>query len=286
MDPYTRATIPWIGLVPQDKQCSENLEYIYYLARDLGYVFPGMPDVGSIPGQEIDDIARYPPVVPWEDYKEYRTMSFDELVRATPGILEILPDITRDDLFFFRTRNYLGSDRRTSNGGIIPDISNLREILNRLDIYDNLRPTTQQLFDKLYGSRLKFANPPKISFLEDNIIAFDTEMGEPRRVRDIGIRIGVRIPDGQDPDIYLYSWLEKLIDFLNSVHYRPINTNINLPSVEQMMNLDWPGFVKFVQQYTTPEILNKYGQFAYDNRTDLLLNLYTLPEYTLSNNKF
>lgn len=270
----TRAVIIWVGWPPDDE------ETVYNLARQDGYIFPALGTdgiVGIIPNWELDDIARYPPTVPWSDYQEYRQMSREDLVAHTPGILEILPNISHDDLFFLRTRGWL------------PDQIDLPQILTRIDIYNNLRITTQQLLDRIYGNKVGFATTTKVHPLEETILTFDQEMGLPRRVQDLAVRVGMQIPVEQDPDIYLYDQMNQFITltseqisdteeptFLQNV-VAPISTNpyTKYPRLEDVLDLDWNSFQRLMAPLLSKEVLETYGQEAYDNRTSILMKLMT-----------
>jgi hypothetical protein len=272
MEPLTRAVIMWVGWPPSDE------ETVYSLARQDGYIFPALGrdgKVGDIPNWELDDIARYPPIVPWSDYREYRLMDREALVSHTPGILEILPKISRDDLFFLRTRGWL------------PDQIGLQSILTRLDVYNNLRPSTQHLFDRIYGNRLGFATTSKVHPLEDTILAFDREMGMPVQVQNLAVRVGMQIPVEQDPDVYFYDQLnqyitltktqvddtEELPEYQNVV--RPLVNSTDLPRLQDVLDLDWNEFQRLMGPVLSKEVLDVYGQEAYDNRTSLLMKLLT-----------
>jgi hypothetical protein len=274
MDPMTRATITWVGWPP------DNEEEVYYLARQDGYIFPALGReglVGSLPGWELEDIARYPPIVPWSDYREYRQMSLEDLMAHTPGILDIMPNVSRDDLFFIRTR------------GWHPDRVGLQEILSRIDVYNNLKLMNQQLFDRIYGDKIGFATTTKVHPLEDTILAYDAEMGLSRRVRDLAVRVGMQIPVDQDPDVYLYDRLNQFItltneeisdteeapEIQNQVQSLSLNPYTRYPPIQDVLDLDWDGFKRLMEPLISADVLEIYGQEAYDNRTTILMNLLT-----------
>lgn len=271
----TRATITWVGWPP------DNEEEVYYLARQDGYIFPALGReglVGSLPGWELEDIARYPPIVPWSDYQVYRQMAFDQLVALTPGILELMPDVSRDDLFFLRTR------------GWHPNREGLQEHLSRIDVYNNLQPMNQRLLDRIYGDKVGFATTTKVHPLEDTILAYDTEMGYPRRVRDLAVRVGMQIPLDQDPDVYLYDQMNRFVTITNiqmsdteeapevQNSVQPLSTNpyaAKYPPIQDVLDLDWDGFKRLMDQILSKDVLELYGQEAYDCRTTILMDLLT-----------
>jgi len=87
----------------------------------------------------------------------------------------------------------------------------IRQSIDRAARFTELMVVNQSLILKLYGSYLQYLNSSP-HFLEAYIFEFDTNMGDIQTVYNLSIRLGIRVPPGSDPDIFVYDLLKRIIE--------------------------------------------------------------------------
>jgi hypothetical protein len=151
--------------------------------------------VGRFTSNELEDIVEDPPIV---DYKNYIKLRKLDPLEIEPVLGEIIPNINREDAFFYLTRGYL------------PNNPYIRDKINRYYQYDKLDDINKELIDKMYGDKMKFINRTTKHKYEDLVINYDKFMGIENKVRELAENTNINIDNYEDAD-------EGLI---NEINYR------------------------------------------------------------------
>jgi hypothetical protein len=156
-----------------------------YLLTMNGYIVKD--EENDFSEEELNEILQNKPKVNWEDYSLFRKMNREELLNQIPPLRDLLPeDSTIETIFLYATRNVIDDE------------------VSRYDLYMNLSPLVQELFDRIYLIRdhdSKYLNPGAVAFakrefahpLETYLLQYDNVMGSYSQVSDLLTRMGLWI---------------------------------------------------------------------------------------------
>jgi len=249
MDPHLSAIKTW------DKDYFPKTDKeLYELARIEKYIFPTLDySKTSFTKEELDNIASYPPIISYYFYNRYRKMSLKELKKEFPAIQHLVYNPKYEDYFSYATRGY------------ISDYDSIQPQIKRWNEYNDLSDTGKNLMDLLYGNQIGYSK--KFGHvLEKYILAYDHNISDDTKLRAIGYRMGLFIPEREIASEVLYL---KIRDYILQNEKTDIKNKIGTEQIIQMTPKSYKEFLK------TKGIKNLSDEEIYDLYYDRLSNVAT-----------
>jgi hypothetical protein len=145
-----------------------------------------------------------------------------------------------------------------------------QEYNRRLEIWNSLTPSLQELFTLIYGDKEEFLITPLIYPLENYIIAFNQNIDQDSIIRQLAFRLGAHIPQEEtEPAAYFYYILRRAV----SVFGLTGQTTNNVPSLEVIINMSPEEYHRYRQKnnmmYSTfGHNGSYYDEFGVEQSTD------------------
>lgn len=237
MDPNIRATKTYekrMSILNGKDEMNE--EMVYLLAKDKGYTFEGIENIGTLSGDELDNIAVEPPKVGYKEWKYYRELKYEELSQKFPEIEIFINKPTYEDYFYYSTRGY------------IPNYPHINKYFERWNEYKELSDISKTFLNFLYGGQKGYAKG-KGHPLEKYIIAFDKHMDSESTIRAIAERTGFYIEENKPAREEFINKLYKHLKNVEIYGSEEVQRSGNVPTTRNILQMDEEEYIKKIKNY-------------------------------------